>query len=406
MAFIYTQAQLLSAINRGIQGKKGLLISTDDLLNEVVREVKTEIKLRSAKRRGALVPNLFSNEFEYTCPSDLEGQDIIDVPQQARREDGEFSLIPVEQFLRAARLGDIAVHDHDGIRTLLIKSRVSSDTVVIDPLESLSASGGTWIALGGATNVDVNSDDYIRGNASIEFDIGATSNTTAGIALMTPTEKEDLSGYIGHSAGVFVNARLTSALLITNIKLRLGSDSSNYYEFTVTARMDGTAFAAGWNLLMFDMTSYTTVGSPDATEIGFREIYMTKSTSKVSEAGYMFNYLVAKKGKYADVLYYSKYGWTTAAGVYIENSTSTTDLLVADTDEFDLFVKKGRALAAREADLPENEIGRRDSDYDKAKANYQMLNPAEHKYMLSSYYDFGDQQGYGLNDHGDGFPAS
>lgn len=387
----YTRGDLLTRVNAGIQGKIGMIISQQDLANEIVRTLLSEVKLRSARRKTSLVPNLYANEFQYACPADLDGISIIDIPQQARRVDGEFNLVPSAQFAVRHLLGDIAIDDFNGTRVLLIDSRVDSDSVVIDPLSQIAGVFGTWAVFGDAINLDSNSDDYIRGSASLEFDINGSGGTMAGIKSTGTTLHIDLSGYIAHAAAIFVNARITSITGLTNYKLRLGTNSTNYYEFTVTLRNDGTAFAAGWNLLRFDMLSYTTTGSPDSTDVSYVNLFMTKTTGKINEAGYMFNYLVAKKGKYADVKYYSKFGWQDAiTNAYKELSTSDNDILVCDTDEFELFVNKGRAMAAREVDLSANDVERRDNDYASVKANYMMRNPSEEKTTISSYHNYDD----------------
>jgi hypothetical protein len=41
---------------------------------------------------------LYNGIFEYNCPSDLKANKIIDIPAQARRHDGEFSLTTPEEF--------------------------------------------------------------------------------------------------------------------------------------------------------------------------------------------------------------------------------------------------------------------------------------------------------------------
>lgn len=407
----YTQADLQSSINRGIQGKSGLLIDIQDTMNEVVRELKTEVRLRSSKRSAALIPNLLSGIGQYFCPADLEGRGIVDVPSQAKRYDGEFNLVPYEQFSRAAKRGDIAIHDADRIRSLWIRSVTPDESVTIDPLSSLSPGTGTWATFGDAINLAANSDDYVKGSASLEFDINGSAGTMAGIVLAAGAT-EDLSGYIGHSAIFPVNARVTSPTGITNYKLRLGTNSSNYFEFTVTTRLDGTAFLAGWNPLGFSGTSYTTTGTPDATDVTYRVLFMTKSTSKINEAGYMFNYLQARKGKYANVDYYSTYGWLdSVTGAYKANSISPLDILIADEDEFDLFVKKGRVLANAEADIPVGIsrtgkiINPLNDRYESAKANYQQLNPDDTKLTITSYHDYGSRGGP-YNDGGYGYGSN
>lgn len=389
MSFIYTRSQLKSRVNAGIQNKIGLLINVDDTLNEAVREVLTEIRIRSTRRKAALVPNLLTGSFEYAVASDLHGLGIIDIPAQAKREDGEFNLVPTEQWTRAAKRGDIAIGDYNGQRVLYINSQATDESTSVDPMTETGT--GEWQAFGDGTNLSEETDDTVKNNKSIEFDISAAAGTTAGITK-TRTTGLDLSEFLLKAAGIFTYARITSTTGLTNYKLRIGTSASAYYEYTVTTKNDGTAFSAGWNLLRFDLATPTsTTGSPSASDIKYFALYMTKATSKVSESGYMFNWFEARKGKYADVLYYSKFGWQTAAGAYIENSTEDTDILVADTDEFDLFVKKGRVLAGGEADLQPIQIQRLENEYTKAMKNYQMLNPSEDKMVISTYYDYGSR---------------
>ena len=398
MAFTYTRAYLKGRINAGIQNKIGMLVSPEDMMDEAVRETMNDVRMRSTRRKTSLVPNLYNGQFEYAAPSDLHGPAIIDIPQQAKRADGEFNLVPAAQFTRYRRVGDIAIQDYNGTRQLLIDSAVPDSSTVIDALSQLAVTGGTWTTLGDGTNLVANTDDYVKGNGSLSFDINASGGTTAGISLST-TGITDLSNYIGHSADIFVWHRITSITGITNYKLRLGTDSSNYWEFTITARNDGTAFATGWNLFRFDMLLGVKTGSPVATSIKYKVLFMTKLNTKVSELGYEFNYMIAKKGKYADVLYYGKFGWIDAtSGAYKEFSTSDTDLLVADTDEFDLIRKRGISIASRETDMLDNAINRADSDYTTALKAYQMLNPSEDKITISTYYDYGSRPGEGNDD--------
>lgn len=389
MSFIYTQSNLQSGMNRGIQGKEGMLADPEETMNEAVREVLTEIRIRSTRRKQPLVPNLLNGEFEYAAPSDLEGMFLIDIPPEGKRSDGEFTLVPVEQFSRTSSSGDIAIGDYNGIRTLMIRSVTNDQSTAIDPLSI--AGTADWRAFGTATNVTNTTDDYVKNNTSIEFDLGATSGTTAGI-YNDSIDAIDLSNFIGHPSNAYTYARITSADNITNFKLRLGTSSTSYYEFTVTTRNDGTVFTTGWNLLRFDLTSYTTTGSPGMTSLTYAAVFMTKTTGKISEAGYMFNWFEARKGKYAGVLYYSKYGWQSSSGSYKENSTDPSDLLVANTDEYDLFVKKARVIAADECDLPDNQISRLNKKYLDALANYVLKNPSEDKTVITSYYDYDEPQ--------------
>lgn len=387
MTFIYTQSHLATAINRHLQGKQGMLVNIIDTGNEAVRTVLSEIDIRSSRRKASLAPNLFNGIFDYACPSDLKANGIIDIQQQATRADGEFNLIPSREFEINRRIGDIAIDDYNGTRVLKINSQVADKSVVISELDALTSGGGTWSAFGDADTLAADTDDFIKGNGSLKFNISSAGGTTAGIQNTT-LNTFDLTDYLGGNGAVFVWHKINSPTNLTNIILRIGTSSSHYYTKTITTQSDGTAFVAGWNLLRFNLSSLTTVGTPTNTTCNYAAIYMTKTAGKVSESDYKFDWLVLKDGRNADCKYYSKFGWQTSAGAYIENSTTSTDLMVCDTDEFDLIVKKGAAIGARELSFTREEKDEKDKDYDIAMKNYEIKNPSESPIMTSEYFAY------------------
>lgn len=424
MSFIYTQSQFQSDINRGIQGKIGMLISAQDTMNEVVRNVFLKTDLRSAKRRQTLSPELYNGIFEYGLAIDFKGSKIIDLPAQARRQDGEFFLVPAEEFRRSrgggvsnvgdtggfnqatrtglrngyngtGRVGEIAIDDHNGQRVLLIDSAVDSKSVVISELDSLtSGASGSWIAFGDAENVAKDDADFIKGAGSIKWDINADGNTTAGIENSS-VNSFDISDYLGGTSSYFVYHKIADADNITNLKLRFGNSSTVYHEKTVTTQHDGSAFVDGWNLLRFEVESLSNTGTVDDSAITYYAIFMTKTAGKISESDYKFDWLVLKKGVITNLAYYTKYGWQTSAGAYKENSTLSSDLLVADTDEYGLLVAEGRVMAAQETDLTQQKINDLKDERDQLKEKYELDNPSEAKLMTSGYYDYEPNTNYG-----------
>lgn len=385
MAFQYSRSALLSDINAGIRGKIGMISSQEDFINRVVREVNNDIAIRSTRRKTTLSPDLFPEVYQYACPSDLRDYRIIDIPAQAKRHDGSFGLVPTEQFAVSPQKGDIAIDDYNGVRTLLIRSEVTSDNVTISPLETTTSGGGTWVAVGDTTNIRDDGDDYIKGSGSVAFDIGAGATTTAGIEN-TALDAFDITDYLGGHSAVFVWVKINSTTDITNFVLRLGSDGSNYYSKTVTTRHDGNAFQSGWNLLRFQLTSLSETGTVVDTAINYASVYMTKTAGKINETDYKLNYMVLMRGIIHDVVYYSKYGWQSTAGTYLENSTDTLDLLVADTSEYDIFIKKGISRGMRHTNFSQEEIKDADKEYADAVRAYGSQNPDESQLMVSSYY--------------------
>ena len=387
MSFSYSQADLQGRINAGIQGKIGILLNVQDTLNDSVRELISTIDMRSAIRRSNLSPNLFNGIFPYFCPLDLKDYGIIDLPAQAKRADGEFYLVSPEEFdlKNGTKPGMVAIDDYNGVRVLKIASVVDSKSVIVSELDSITSGGGTWALFGDAINVDDDDSDFIKGSGSLKFDLSAAGGTTAGI-VNTAVDSLDMTDYFGGTSAFFVWVKINSATNLTNYKLRFGSSASNYYTQTVTTQADGTAFVAGWNLLKFDVSSLTTTGTPVITSLVYFALYMTKTAGKISETDYKFDWLILKKGTVNYLKYYSEYGWTTSGGTYIANSSISTDLLVADTDEFNLFVKQGIVNARKEISFPETEIKSAEIDLLKAIKNYQMISPSMAKIFTNEYY--------------------
>ena len=375
----------------------------DILLNDAVREVVTDVKLRSMIRKSDLAPNLFDDVYQHTCPSDLNGIDIIDLkPQNQKRSRFDYwELVTSEEFDRykmssssdnsgepieinagSSYLGRnlIAIQDADFARTLLISKPVDDDELVIDTLDSI----GDWLAFGDGTNLTKDSENYVKGSASINWDINADGGTTAGIQNTSLTTF-DISDYVSDGSA-FVWAYLSDATDVTNFILRIGNSASNYYYVTVTADNAGNSFQDGWNLLRFDLNDKTETGTVTDDECDYAVIYMTKDSGKTSETDFRFDNLVLKIGKYWDLYYYSNYGWQTSAGVWAEESSGDTDLVNATSSELQLILYKGLEFVEDHLqNAIQSEIYAK--KYQLEKAKYQRSYPSRVLTSSSTYYN-------------------
>lgn len=372
-----------------VHGKADGLTDARVTLNRSARFVIGDVDLRSTKRRTALSPNLFDDVYAYSCPTDLKENALIDViPQVNRSSDWEPRLTTEEEFDRRKTIDlmMVAFSDRDFTRKILIAATVDDDELLISELEDTTSGGGTWSGFGDGTNLTADRDNFVKGNASLNWDISAAGGTTAGIQNSS-LNTFDLTDFL--SAGsVFVWHYITSTTNITNYILRIGNDSSNYYSKTITATHEGTAFVTGWNLLRFDLFTASETGTVDDDDCDYVALYMTKDAGKVSETDYRFDWLVVKRGKIHDLLYYSKYAWQSSSGTYLEDSTADTDLLNADTAEYELFNLKGAEFAAQE--LRDYEDAKYFFDlYEKKKLSYLASHPSERKLLVTSYYEFG-----------------
>lgn len=389
MSFVYTRANLKSRLNAGIFGKIGMLTSSEETMNSAVRQVLSEIDLRSSQRSASLQPKLFEDVFSYSAPTDLKGYKIIDVPPQLKVNNREWFLVPGEEFRRfQERKNDmIAVDDYNGIRRILLSTQLSDTQKLIAVLDSSASGGGTWAAFGDAENITYDSANVLRGAKSLNFDISSAGGTTAGIKNTGLNSIDIDEDFLDGEGSLFAFVYLSNADDITNFILRIGSSESDYSQKTITTTHEGAAFATGWNLLRFDLTNLTTVGSPNNDEIDYVAIYMTKSASKVSQTDFRFNYIILRKGKIHELRYYSKYLWQSSAGAYKENSTDDGDLIVVDTDEMELIIEKAKTLGAEETkDFDVNKIYK--ENYKEMKENYILNNPSQAMIMTSEYHNY------------------
>jgi len=399
---IFTQSQLKSDCNAKIKGKVGILIDFQSTLNQGVRQVLSELDLVSNRRRSQLTPNLFSGLFEYAAPTDLKGYGIITVQDQTFSHARDWSLVPFEQFMRRQDGNTIAISDYDGVRKVLLNTYNQSYNIdstddrtirpnaktTISSMDALTSGGGTWGPFGDVTAGEVyqDKDNFVAGSGSIRFNINAAAGTTAGIVNSTLTSS-DMSEYFLQNGQAFIWVYITSTTNLTNFILRLGSSASAYNSKTSTTQADGTAFASGWNLLRFDLSSVTLTGVPVNTAITYCAIYMTKTAAKVSETAYRFDFLVLRRGQVNNLYYYSSFGWQTSAGVYLRNSTASSDLLNADEQEYEIILAKCAELAAGEVDEEKVE-DREGARYKALVKQYKMDHASESLIMISTVANF------------------
>lgn len=396
----YSYASLKSAVNGRIHGKMGMLIDPRTSLNNAVREIWSIVKFKSAIRQSSLTPNLVQDIYQYACPPDAQMDSIIDLqrqkPGRAKFEDwtltteGEFDRYKLDSNRML-----VAFSHRDMLRTLLVSAPVQDQSLGVSTLDVATG----WTAIGDATNLRTDSQNYVLGGGAVEFDLlgGAT---TAGIAN-SALPAYDLTKYLSNGSA-YVWAYLTSPLYVTGFVLRLGSNSSNYIYQTITTTAAGTAFQIGWNLLRFDLNGAGTTGSPVTSACTFASVYMLKTVAKAADTNYRFDNIVIKNGQFYNLIYYTAYPWQTAAGVFIENSTQDTDLLNVTGEEYQIIIEKCvemlsyEAREANDASIAINRLGAPLGTMPPKPgliSNYQLNNPSEAMLLTTSYHDFSTIEG-------------
>lgn len=380
----HTRSQFKNDINSKIQGRIGMVIDIDRGVNLSALSVIADIDTLSAKRSARLIPSVFPGIDEYASPSDMSERKIIGIPSQVHKIDGGFNLTTPEEFRNKRNLRDIAVEYKNGQKNVLIHGdAVNSQDIQISPLDSTDG----WVAFGDTENISKDTGEYTQGIASVSFDITDAGGVTAGIQK-DDIDSFDITDYKNANGAMFIDAFIQSVVGLTNIILRIGSSSSDYYNITVTAQNDGTALVSGWNTLRFDLQNLVAVGTPNDIDMSYVALYMTKLGSKISEQSYRFDNLTLKRGEIRNISYYTSYPWKNSVGAYISESTDDQDTLIFSDEEYtNIVLPKGISDIAYEI----NDIALGDrwlSVYQKGVALYKKEHPSESLLTITSYHRF------------------
>ena len=166
--------------------------------------------------------------------------------------------------------------------------------------------------------------------------------------------------------------------------------SSTLYSYTLPTDVKGFG--------IIDLVpQLTTTAKPDWTFVPREEFDRTKTAKgdiiSVDPNATTYKLLIATLTDNTslgvwDLIYYTKYPWQTSAGVYIQDSTTNSDLLNAEPDEFNLIVEKCVEMLgynAREYD--DAVIAKR--NYIELSDRYTSKYPSEALTYTSTYYNFG-----------------
>src|SRR3990167_2794559 len=295
-----TVANLKSHLTGTIHGASlNKVKNLTDLIDRSAWSLLSQIDPAETKRIQQLTNALHDSIYDYQAPSDLKGRKVIDIRPQVNRELGDnFSQGFAEAFdIRKALLSgkDIFTVQHNsGAKSLRI-AKVLSQATTINAVNDVD-DNGTWETGGGASNLTKDTVDYVSGKASLNFD--ANTSTTPNVENDDMTQV-DLTDHDERSI-IFIWVYLPSASAITNVILRWGNDTSNYWSRTVTERHDATAFQDGWNLLAFDWNGATETGTVDPAGIDYVRVTITKNAT--ADTDFRIDNIVSSLGK--KILYY------------------------------------------------------------------------------------------------------
>ena len=364
-------------------------------INRAARDVMLDVDPQETKRQLQFAVPVFNSVFDYPIAPDVKGNKIIDISPQVQRIPQDIWLQKYQQAFDVFKQNLFSMQNmftinfNTSLKTIRINAPWLSAPDIINQVESLT-SNGTWSAGGTASSLSVNNQNFAQGAGSLQF------NGTTGAAYIENTTNEavDLSAVI-NQAYQFVWVYVPTGSNLTNVKLRWGSSSTDYYEGTATQTQQGTAFINGWNLCQFPWTSSTTVGSPNVASITYLRVTLTLAADATA---CLVNGVNSILGTFLNYSYYSKYMFRSAStGAYQETVLDDSDLINLDTESYDLLTYKVASLVLQQQqginalyyDGPYFE-----NKYKQMLLRYKAMYKSELQEPQSTYYDM-PYTGYG-----------
>ena len=360
----------------------------DALINRAARQILLDCDLQETKRYTPITNGVFNSVYDYSVPSDLKGNKIIDLAPQVNRGLSEvwgqlynqnFDLIK-----SYTTQNGFTIVFNNATKSIRINSPTLLAPTVVNTTNTI-AGNGTWAVTSSASNLLQDDINYQAYGSSLSFDLAASgSSGYIENSTMTAVDLSDMED----QGTFFLWAYLPDGSDFTSVALRVGSSSTAYWTMTATTNQAGSAFEDGWNLLSFAWSGATQTLSPDASVIDYARI--TFAYNGDAQTAVRVNNLFASLATIINMEYYSKYLFRDAStGAFVENITADTNLINLDTDSFNLLVFKTAEYAAQQ------QQGVNASAYDgpyfadlykQTLQRYQSLYKSELQKNQSTYY--------------------
>ena len=351
-------------------------------------------------RKTTLTNAVYDNVYDYSLPSDFKSP--ADLVLQANADNTNNSTLQrtfAREFVNRKKNNQLAILWRDAVQFLRFSRNINTP-VVVDKADSLTENG-TWAVGGNASGLVLDTLNYVSGNGSLK-------------------------------------ANVSSSGALVNVIIRIGNDDSNYFHRTVTTG-HFEAFKQGWNLLRFDISGMTEVGSVDMSAIDYVRVTVTYNTNQTAyyektltnsldlsenydSDGALFLYtyfdsttnltllrldnITANLGSMFDLTYYSNYLFRTSAGAWISKPTSDSDIVNLSEVSYKIFEAEISRIITQQV---EGAMGIFDYTYWNTQlegadgtgentglyADYLAQFPSERLESTTTYYDTGDNDRIG-----------
>ncbi len=335
------------------------------------RQVLLDCDPFETKRLAELTTPVYEGIFSYAVPTDLKMNKVVDIRPQVLRETAEnFDQRYSEEFDLLKENNTFNVEYVNNTKTINISKSLNSGSRVSD-----FASTTGWAAADDATNITLDQIYYSYGSSSLNFDLDGS--TTSGYIENSTLSSVDLSAH-EDKARMFLDVYFPDSSLITNVILRWGNDTSNYFSVTSTSPFNSSAFSNGWNTIDFNWNGAAETGTVDTTVIDYVRITITYDGT--AETDIRVDNLRSILGTIYDLQYYSNFLYTDATtGNLKEQPEVDNDSCILEPQSMNLYLSKVAEFAAQQAQQQgaSVDVGYFANEYANHLKRYKAMFPSE-----------------------------
>lgn len=325
--------------------------------NRVIDFLQSKANWNSTRRVNEF--EYLSGETDYSIENNLKITDFKQPWDLRFIEDNQVSNISEFEEIDSKKftikkgqrlLGNFyTIEDRDNDKILRIISNFNRGSEVVHEMDSLTTNG-TWASdttSSDATTLSVDETRAKTGSGSFKFNIDVSQSTNDYARIYTSTDLTtgiDASDYEGiGSLRFWLDLKSFSATqlgYITNIELRWGTDSSNYWSQTTDTNITGGDFASAWNRLNFNWGDATKVGSPDSSDMVYYDIRINYSSSMTDVSNVRVDQIKIFDPQDMEWVYFSN-SFVSKAGVWQKHFSTTvdnTEVLLLPDQHLNLFI--------------------------------------------------------------------
>ncbi len=343
---------------------------------------------------------LYSGVFDYLCDERIFGTAINDIrPQGISRSPANLvTKVNQEDFDRTKNYfypsGTRSTFQFaNGVPIIRIVAPFPDQQVILSQMNEIGNSPNQWVAAGTASNLAQDATNFYQSPASLRF------NLTTGTGTLTETLQSPLSMSNYEDVGVsFLAIQIPDGATstdLTNIELKLGSDSGNYNNVTETEGFLGAWVSGEWLLVAFDFSAASQTGTPDWSAIDYIQVSLTVAGAFTNfRVGGLFMSLPSP----AQILYQS-------AAIFLPSGSTQTTIAITDNTDtiiltdaaYNIYLFEGAlavlqntgAGASDATSIKLNRLldGNRDTGEIGLYARFRGDNPSQEIRTTGSWYD-------------------